>query len=100
MDERTDALLAAAREAMVNASIHSGAAKVDVFCESGSDCTEVFVRDTGSGFNTDDVPADRRGITESINGRMSRVGGSASVRTGSGTGTEVHLVLAHEEPTR
>jgi hypothetical protein len=39
------------------------------------------------------VPADRRGLTESIVGRMARHGGRAVVHSTPGQGTEVELVL-------
>jgi hypothetical protein len=39
------------------------------------------------------VPADRRGVRESIVGRMERNGGRAVVHTAPGQGTEVELVL-------
>ena len=54
---------------------------------------EVFVRDRGPGFDPDAVPADRRGVRESIVGRMERHGGRAVVHTAPGEGTEVELVM-------
>jgi signal transduction histidine kinase len=39
------------------------------------------------------VPADRRGVRESIVGRMARHGGRAEIRSSPGAGTEVELVL-------
>lgn len=86
-------LLAATREAAVNAAKHSGAKRVDVFAERHPDRLEVFVRDTGVGFELADTAADRRGITESIKGRMERAGGSAAVYSAPGDGTEVELIL-------
>jgi len=53
----------------------------------------VFVRDRGRGFDRDAVPADRRGISESIEGRMQRAGGSATITTRPAEGTEVELSL-------
>jgi signal transduction histidine kinase len=53
----------------------------------------VFVRDRGPGFDPDSVPADRRGLRESIVGRMERFGGHVEVRTTPGAGTEVALTL-------
>jgi signal transduction histidine kinase len=53
----------------------------------------MFVRDRGTGFDVADVGADRRGITESIKGRMSRHGGRATVTSTPGSGTEVALTL-------
>jgi signal transduction histidine kinase len=54
---------------------------------------EVFVRDRGPGFDREAVPADRRGVRESIVGRMERHGGRAAVHTAPGAGTEVELVM-------
>jgi signal transduction histidine kinase/phage shock protein PspC (stress-responsive transcriptional regulator) len=88
-----DALAKAAREAMVNAALHSGADKVDVFAEAGPDRVEVFVRDRGRGFDPGDVPSDRHGVRGSIIGRVQRHGGEADVRSGHGEGTEVRLSL-------
>lgn len=90
---RVEPLVAAAREATVNAAKHSGAPRIDVFAERLPDRIEVFVRDTGAGFDPDTVPADRRGLVDSIRGRMQRAGGSATVHSSPGAGTEVELVL-------
>ncbi len=40
-----------------------------------------------------DVPDDRRGLAESIEGRMARAGGTAVVTSTPGEGTEVELTL-------
>ena len=87
-------LVAAAREAMLNAARWSGADKVDVFAEIGEGKASVFVRDRGTGFDPGAVPADRRGVRESIEGRMARHGGTARVESSPGAGTEVELELA------
>jgi signal transduction histidine kinase len=90
------ALLAAAREAMVNAARHAGG-EVSVYLELSEGVADVFVRDRGPGFDIDALPADRLGVRESIVGRMTRVGGTATVRPGvGGTGTEIHLHLETE----
>jgi signal transduction histidine kinase/phage shock protein PspC (stress-responsive transcriptional regulator) len=89
LDERTQALVLAAREAMANAARHSGAEEVSVFVEPDA----VYVRDRGRGFDPDSVAADRRGLSESIRGRMERVGGSAKIVSTPGEGTEVELHL-------
>jgi signal transduction histidine kinase len=39
------------------------------------------------------VPADRRGVRESILGRMSRHGGRADIHAAPGGGTEVELTM-------
>jgi signal transduction histidine kinase len=83
----------AAREAMTNAAKFSEADEISVYAEAGDDQISVFVRDRGVGFDRAGVPADRRGLTESIEGRMSRAGGSASIVSSPGSGTEVELTL-------
>jgi signal transduction histidine kinase len=93
MDAPHEAVVAAAREAMTNAAKFGGGSPVDVYAESSDSRTQVFVRDRGPGFDPDAVPADRRGVRESIVGRMERHGGRARVTSGSGSGTEVELVL-------
>jgi signal transduction histidine kinase len=64
-----------------------------VYAELGSSSLELFVRDTGRGFDPHAVPDDRRGVCESIVGRMSRAGGHANIGSEPGRGTEVALVL-------
>ena len=86
-------LIAATREAMTNAAIHSGQTTIDVFVERTADAIEIFVRDTGHGFDIDEVANDRRGVAESIVGRMTRAGGSATIFSTPGEGTEVELRL-------
>jgi signal transduction histidine kinase len=93
LDERLTALLRATREAMVNASKHSGAGSVAVYLEVENGTASVFVRDRGVGFDPDDVGADRHGITESITGRMQRYHGTTVIRSAPGTGTEVQLTM-------
>ncbi len=93
LDERTQSLVAAAREAMVNAAKFAGGSVVDVFGEARDDALEVFVRDRGPGFDPARVAEDRRGVRESILGRMERSGGRASIRSRPGEGTEVELIL-------
>lgn len=91
-DDRVDALVAAAREAVVNAAKHAGGT-VSVYVECGETGVEVFVRDRGQGFDPDAVPEDRLGLRESVHARMARVGGSVRVRSEPGSGTEVSLAL-------
>jgi signal transduction histidine kinase len=64
-----------------------------LYAEVAGGRTEVFVRDRGQGFDPAAVPDDRRGVTESIVGRMARHGGHGAVHSTPGTGTEVELVL-------
>lgn len=96
--EAGGALVAAAREAMTNAARHGGRG-VRVFAEFTPEAWEVFVRDRGSGFDTANIPADRRGVRDSIVGRLRRHGGIAQIRSGA-EGTEVHLALTPPTPDR
>jgi len=96
--DRTDALIAAATEAMMNAAEHSGADKVSVYAEGSGSTVDVFITDQGSGFDRSAVPRDRRGIAESVEARMRRHGGSATIETNEGEGTEVHLTMSGGSP--
>ncbi|HTT88012.1 MAG TPA: PspC domain-containing protein [Acidimicrobiales bacterium] len=93
LDERSRALVAAAREAVVNSAKWSGADLVSIYAEAEPDQISVFVRDRGRGFDPAAVAKDRRGISESIKARVSRNGGTATVRSSPGEGTEVALNL-------
>jgi signal transduction histidine kinase len=90
-DEAIDALVAATREACVNAAKHSGADEVSLYAEVRAGTAEVFVRDRGTGFDRATVAADRRGIAQSIESRLDRVNGVARVDTAPGEGTEWQL---------
>jgi signal transduction histidine kinase len=93
LDDDLRALLAAAREATVNAAKWSGADVVSLFAEVEPASVSLFVRDRGRGFDPAAVPADRKGLAESIHARMTRRGGSAAVRSTQGEGTEVSLTM-------
>jgi signal transduction histidine kinase len=107
-DERVAALVAAAREALVNAARHAGVETVSLYAEAEPDELSVFVRDRGAGFDLKGVEESRHGVRGSIIGRMKRHGGRAEIRSTPGEGTEVRLVLpttkdsvtAGKEPTR
>jgi signal transduction histidine kinase len=91
LDRATEALAAAAREALRNAARHAVGSPIFVFCQAGADGAEVFVRDEGPGFDLATVPTERRGVRDSIVGRMAAVGGSAVVESRFGEGTEIAL---------
>ena len=95
-DATLGALVAAAREAMVNAAKHSGADQVRVFAEVEGDRVTVFVRDRGVGFDPAAVAADRYGLAQSVVGRMERNGGTARVKSEPGEGTEVQLEVPRD----
>jgi signal transduction histidine kinase/phage shock protein PspC (stress-responsive transcriptional regulator) len=93
LDTTVEAVVGAAREAMTNAAKFGGGSTVDVYAESTPGRLQVFVRDRGPGFDPAGVPADRRGVRESIVGRMERHGGRARITSSPEGGTEVELVL-------
>ncbi len=93
MDQHLAALVAAAREAMVNAAKHAEVEEISVYAEVEDGTVSVFVRDRGIGFDQSEVGADRRGLAQSIRGRMERHGGTATVKSKPGEGTEVELTM-------
>jgi signal transduction histidine kinase len=103
LDDNLSALLAAAREATVNAAKWSGAGVISLFAEVEPNEVSLVVRDRGRGFDPEAVPADRKGLAESIHGRMARRGGSATVSSAEGEGTKVTLKMpraaAHPRPS-
>ena len=74
MNDDFAALIAATREACVNAAKHSGVQDVSVYVEVTSHSIDAFVRDRGVGFDRAQ-PTEGRGIAQSIEGRLARVGG-------------------------
>ncbi|MDQ3066812.1 MAG: PspC domain-containing protein [Actinomycetota bacterium] len=97
LDERVEALVLAAREAMANAARHSGADEVSTFVDVGEEEIAVYVRDRGSGFDPAAVPQGKHGIAESIRGRMERAGGTAELVSSPDGGTEVELRLGRTQ---
>ena len=94
MDANLAAVVAASREALVNAAKHAGVDTVSLYAEVEDDAVEVYVRDRGTGFDLDDVAGDRQGVRGSIIGRVERHGGQVTVRTAAGSGTEVEIRMA------
>jgi signal transduction histidine kinase len=93
LDDATLALVAACREAALNAAKWSGARDVAIYVEVEAKQVSLFVRDQGSGFDPAAVAPDRQGIAGSIIERMRRHGGTATVTSSTGAGTEVELRL-------
>ena len=98
MDQSLLALVAAGREALVNVARHAHVRRASLYAEVGAETVDLFVTDQGSGFDPAAVGADRRGIAESIVGRMQRHGGNAVIDSTPGEGTEVHLSLPRSHP--
>jgi signal transduction histidine kinase len=101
-DDRVTALVAAAREALVNAARHASVETVSLYAEVEEDEISVFVRDRGAGFDMDEIEDSRHGVRGSIIGRMQRHGGHAEIKSAPGDGTEVRLTMpaSRESVTR
>lgn len=87
-------LLAAVREALVNAAMHSGQAVVELSLAARGSDVVITVRDEGTGFDPAILPQREleghfgvRGYTE----RLAVVGGHAEVASRTGRGTTVRL---------
>jgi signal transduction histidine kinase len=93
VDDDLAALGAATRESLVNVAKHAGVETADLYTEVGPERISVYIRDRGAGFDPEEVPGDRRGLRDSVAGRLARLGGTAVVRSASGEGTEVELCL-------
>jgi signal transduction histidine kinase len=96
----TRALLGAVREAITNAAKHAGVDEIAVYVEVGADQVTAFVRDRGVGFDVDAAlgggDGHRRGLRDSIIGRLERHGGTATVWSAPGEGTEVELCVPRD----
>jgi signal transduction histidine kinase len=93
-DERVTALVAAGREAAINAARWSGTELISIYAEVEGTTLSLFVRDRGSGFDPETVPNDRQGIALSIRQRVTQRGGTVTLKSALGEGTEVQLSLA------
>jgi signal transduction histidine kinase len=100
--DRVRALVAASREALVNAARHAQVDTVSLYAEvesgregsgDGPAKVSVFVRDRGVGFDPATVEPSRHGVRGSIIGRMERHGGRAEIISTPGEGTEVRLTM-------
>ena len=93
LDRDVEAVAAATREAMINAAKFAGVQRVFVLAEARPHEVRVVIKDKGTGFDRATVAGDRRGLVDSIEGRMERHGGSATVWSKAGEGTEVDIRL-------
>ena len=93
LDDKLAALVAASREALVNAAKHAGVSTVSVYVEADERGATAFVRDRGAGFDIEAVGEDRHGLRNSIIGRIERHGGKVDVRSTPGTGTEIEISM-------
>jgi signal transduction histidine kinase len=84
-----DQLVACVGEALRNVERHAGTGQAEVTVTGGAGWTVVRITDHGRGFDPSVTPPSRRGIRESITGRMLAVGGWAAIASRPGAGTTV-----------
>ena len=81
---------AAAREALSNVEKHAETTEVRIGVRGNDDFLEIVVQDPGRGFDSTNTYAGF-GLRRSLAGRMTAVGGSATVESAPGRGTSVTL---------
>jgi len=84
-----DQLAACVGEALRNVERHAGTGQAEVTVTGGAGWAVVKVTDGGRGFDPAATPPSRRGIRESISGRMLAAGGRAAIASCPGAGTTV-----------
>ena len=84
-----DQLAACVSEALRNVERHAGTGQAEVTVTGGAGWAVVEITDRGRGFDTAATPPSRRGIRESITGRMLAAGGRAAIASRPGAGTTV-----------
>lgn len=86
------ALAGAVQEALNNVRRHAGTDRATVRLHGDSTALRVEIADEGKGFVVDGTSGTtRRGLRESIRGRMIRIGGTAVITSAVGSGTVVRL---------
>jgi signal transduction histidine kinase len=84
-----DQLVACVGEALRNVERHAGTGQAEVTVTGGEGWAVVTISDRGCGFDPSATPPSRRGIRESITGRMLAAGGRAAIASRPGAGTTV-----------
>jgi signal transduction histidine kinase len=84
-----DQLVACVGEALRNVERHAGTGQAEVTVTGGAGWAVVKITDRGRGFDPADTPPSRRGIRESITGRMLAAGGRAAIASRPGAGTTI-----------
>jgi len=84
-----DQIVACVGEALRNVERHAGADQAEVTVAGGAGWAVVKISDRGRGFDPAATPPSRRGIRESISGRMVSAGGRAAIASRPGAGTTV-----------
>jgi len=84
-----DQIAACVGEALFNVERHAGTGQAEVTVTGGAGWAVVMISDHGRGFDPAVIPPSRRGIRESITGRMLAAGGQAAIASRPGAGTIV-----------
>ncbi|HEU5001382.1 MAG TPA: ATP-binding protein [Actinomycetota bacterium] len=98
---QAEEVAAAVSEALANVVEHAQATRVSVFAEQEDTVVLVSVRDDGRGFTFDEAAlraAHKAGILGSMKGRIEDLGGSISITSAPGRGTEVEFRLPAVQP--
>jgi anti-sigma regulatory factor (Ser/Thr protein kinase) len=90
------AIAAATREALTNVARHAGVDTAEVAVAGADDVVTVEITDHGTGFTPERSSPHRRGVSGSIEERMARAGGRATVTSRLGAGTTVRLEWPHD----
>ncbi len=90
--DRENALLRIGQEALTNAVRHAAARKITVRLRFGSDWVTLTVSDDGAGFDLAERAGKGFGLT-GMHERVAALGGSVSIDTRPGEGTEVSATL-------
>lgn len=86
------ALAGAVQEALNNVRRHAGTDRATIRLHGDPTTLRVEIADKGKGFVVDGTSGTtRRGLRESVHGRMSRIGGTAAITSAEGAGTVVRL---------
>jgi signal transduction histidine kinase len=85
----------AVAEALENVARHAGVGTAEVRAWAADGGVFVEVADAGAGFDVARIPSSRRGIGQSILGRMAAAGGTATVTSEPSAGTRVLLRWPH-----
>jgi signal transduction histidine kinase len=89
-DQQLHAVLAATREALLNAAKHAGVSVVDLYAEFKPGKVQVYVRDRGRGFDPS-LAATGSGMDYGLRRRLAEVGATVEVASTPGGGTDVAI---------
>jgi signal transduction histidine kinase len=84
------ALTGAVTEALTNSAKHADAAHVTLYAAPHDGGIHISIIDDGDGFDPEVVPAGG-GLDQSIRARLRAIGGTVTIRSTPGSGTEVEL---------